>query len=132
MTYKSFKQILKESNTIKLSDIYEEDELYDESEVLYQWISPEDHDHDFTIHTMQPEELLKLQTAFGEDTVYDAYNTHASREQKKIVQDKIKNFDNNRIVVIANKTLIDGNHHVIAAIKLNKPARYIDIYEEYP
>jgi hypothetical protein len=86
-------------------------------------------DFEFPVHVMEPDQLTQLQTAFGEDTVIDAYNEHAAASQKRIVKDKMKNFDPNRIVVIANKTLIDGNHHVVAAILLGKPVKYINLYD---
>ena len=117
-------------NTITLNDLYDWHELNDESETLYHWTSPPDHDIPFTVKTMQPNDLKKLTTSTGDMTILNAFNKFADQEQKQLVKDKIKNYDKNRIIIIANNTIIDGNHHTIAAILSNNPAKYIDIYDE--
>lgn len=45
------------------------------------------------------------------------------------MRQKSKNFDNDRIIVVMNKTVLDGNHHLIAGILTNKPIKYIDVGE---
>jgi len=117
-------------NIITLNDLYDWDELNDESEMLYHWTTPENHDMPFTVKTMQPEQIKQLKTPINDMTILNAYNQFAGQEQKQLVKDKIKNYDKNRITVIANETVIDGNHHLIAAILSNNPAKYIDIYDE--
>jgi hypothetical protein len=54
---------------------------------------------------------------------------HGTREQKELVLQKMKRFDPKRVVVIAGTTLLDGYHHVMAAIKMKQSVRYINIYE---
>jgi hypothetical protein len=117
-------------NTIKLTDLYDYDELNDESEILYHWITPESETQSFTIKTMQPNDIKNLTTHNNDMTILNAYKQFADKDQKKLVKYKSKNFDHNRIIVIANNTLIDGNHHAIAAILTNNPTKYINIYEQ--
>jgi hypothetical protein len=122
-------QIISE-NTVTLNDLYDYDELNTESEMLYHWTTPQDHYIPFTVKTMQPEQLKKLKTPKNDMTVLDAFKQFADSEQKQLVKYKSKNYDHNRIIVIANNTVIDGNHHLIAAILTNNPTKYIDIYDE--
>lgn len=117
-------------STITLNDLYDYDELNDESETLYHWTTPEDYDKKYEIKIMQPNQLKNITTPNGDITVLDAYKQFADKNQKQLVKSKAKNFDHNRIIVIANNTIIDGNHHTIAAILTNNPVKYIDIYDE--
>jgi hypothetical protein len=118
------------SQKIRLQDLYDDYELNDSSEAKYNFLSPEDLNKQFTIKTMSPQEMKNLKTHFGDNTVIDVYKNFATPDQKQIVDDKIKYFEHDRIVLIANKTLLDGYHHVVAGILSNRPVKYIDIYEE--
>lgn len=122
-------QIITE-NTITLNDLYDDSELNDETEDLYHWTHPDQHNTQYAIRTMFPDQIKKLKTSHGDMTLIDAFKQFATPDQKRLVKSKAKNFDHNRIVVIANNTVIDGNHHLIAAIASNNPVNYIDIYEE--
>lgn len=114
---------------IKLNEIYDEEELTDSSEYRYDYITEEDLDRDFTVRTFSPDEAKQLLTPIGDATVWSSYSDHASEDQRSIVEYKSKFFDDSRIVLIANNTLLDGHHHLIAAILSNKPVKYIDLYE---
>jgi hypothetical protein len=114
---------------LRLDEIYDKEQLEDPSEALHQFISPEDLDVAFPVKTMQPSEVAKLETFRDTSTIMEMYEACAGPKQKKIVRDKMKRFDASRVIVIAGTTLLDGYHHAIAAIKLNKPVRYINIYD---
>lgn len=112
---------------IKLSDIYTEKELWDEDEAIYHFVNEDDFDKDFEVQQMSAEQAKNLKTIKGDMTAFDAFMEFADEDQQSIVQYKIENFDPNRIVVVSGDHLIDGNHHVMAAISLGKPIYYIDV-----
>lgn len=114
---------------LRLDEIYDEEQLEDPSEALHEFISPEDLDVAFLVKTMQPAEIAKLETFRDTSTIVEMYESGAGPKQKKIVEDKMKRFDASRVIVIAGTTLLDGYHHAIAAIKLDKPVRYINVYD---
>lgn len=114
--------------TVKLSDLYDYDEFSDDSEALHDFTEESDYDKSFVVKSMNPETAKKLQTFRDDMTVIDAYDDFATKEQKNLVKWKMRNYDNDRIVVIAGKTLVDGNHHVVAAILSGKPIKYIDLH----
>jgi hypothetical protein len=119
-----------QTETVSLTDFYDESELNDTSEALHEFVSEDDFNTKFTVRLANSDQLKTLKTHMGEDTVLDVFNDFATEEQKQIVQNKIDRWDSTRIVVIANQTLLDGYHQVIAAILSNRPQKYIDIYEE--
>ena len=117
------------NESIKLTDIYDYDELHDETERLYNYIDDEDLKRDFTVRNMSPQEARTF-TVGGDNTlIMDAYKNFASREQKRLVKEKMKYYDYNRIVVVMNKTIIDGNHQIVAGILAKQPIKYIDLAE---
>jgi hypothetical protein len=121
---------LTESNTTTLNDLYDYDELNDETETLYHWTNPDQFNTPYQIQIMQPNQIKTLTTPNSDITVLDAYKQFATKEQKQLTKYKAKNYNHNRIIIIANNTIIDGNHHAIAAIISNNPVKYINIYEE--
>lgn len=116
-------------NTIKLTDLYDEDELNDSTEQLSQYIDEHDYDKDYVIRVMSPEAAKTYLTPMNDMTVYESFINFATKEQKKVVKEKSKHYDNNRIIVVMNKTVVDGNHHLIAGILANKSIKYIDVGE---
>ena len=124
---KLFEDIM-ENETVKLSDLYDYDEFMDTSEALHDFSDKSDYDKTFTVHEMSPESASQLKTCRDDTTVINSYKDFASKEQKSIVKDKMRNFDADRIVVIAGTTLVDGNHHVVAAILSGKPIKYINLH----
>lgn len=115
-------------NTKKLSDLYDGYELNDESEAMYNYISEDMLDKEFLVQTASPTFLRKLKTFRNDITVFDAFKNFADKDQIDLVKYKMNNFDPNRIVIVANETLLDGYHQVIAAIMSNRLQKYIDIY----
>lgn len=111
---------------VRLIDLYTPSELRDESERLAHSVSVMEWDIWLPVRTMSAEEARGIKTRAG-NSVLSAYEKEATKQQKKIVAEKIKDFDDSRIIVLELDEIIDGNHHLIAAIKLDKPVRYIDL-----
>lgn len=112
MNYKNLLTLLEDvGETIGLLDLYEPDELYDTSEVLHDWVDRAMEDFEFPVHVMEPDQLTQLQTAFGEDTVIDAYNEHAAASQKRIVKDKMKKIMGSGVNEIIHRVHSGSIHH---------------------
>jgi hypothetical protein len=114
--------------TVLITDLYDYDELQDESELLSQYAPPMDWDKPLTVKTMTREEMLDLKNQ-NWDPVVNVYKTDAMRSQRKIVSQKKKSFDENRIIVTCDNQLIDGYHHFIAAYQLGKLLKYVALAE---
>lgn len=114
---------------IRLIDIYSPSELADESETIAHEVSPMEWDQPLTVRSMTPEEALSIESRQKGLRLIDSYTKDASKKQKKIVADKIAEYDEERIVVLCDNTIVDGNHHVIAGILSGKPILYVDLSE---
>lgn len=116
--------------TISLDEIYLDDysALDDDSELINQFVSPSDYSIPMPLKEMSPTEAANRLRLDGEP-IMDVYGEHATDDQKEIVQDKIDRFDKNRVVVLNGNMVLDGNHHVVAAIISGKPFKYVDIQE---
>ena len=117
------------TNTIKLSDLYDDSELNDETEAIYNFIDKDDLNREFVVHTMTPEQAKSVKTHRGDTTVYQSYKDFASDDAKQLIRDKISMWDTDRIIVLMNDTLLDGNHQLIAGIEKKEPVKYIDLAE---
>ena len=115
--------------TIKLTDLYDDNELNDETEIMYNFIDVDDSNRNFKVHTMTPQQAKNIKTASKDTTVYQSYKDFATKEAKLLVNEKIKYWDRDRIILLINDVLLDGNHHFIAGIKTNKPIKYINLAE---
>lgn len=113
--------------TVKLTDIYSDDELNDVSEVIHAYIDDDTISKEFTVRTLSAEEAKNLWTHRGDMSVIEAFKHFADKEQKTRVREKMKNFDPNRIVVLDGRKVLDGNHQVVAAILSDNEMKYIDI-----
>ena len=117
---------------VTIFDVVSDETLNDQDEAISEFINPEEerfHNYRYKILQLSPSKAKTLfLSATGETPVYKAFQ-NASPSQRKIVKEKIKNFDDERVIVASNRTLLDGYHHLIAAIQLNKPISYIDIQQ---
>lgn len=52
---------------------------------------------------------------------------YANAEQREVVSNKVSNFDENRIVVLDGNEIVDGNHHVLAAVRTERPIKYLNL-----
>ena len=113
-----------------IPDLYEdEEEVFDTSEIRSEFIDESDLEKEFTIKVMEPQVAKTIESSISNSTVWEVYNASSSNEQKKLVQYKVKNWDDDRIVLLMGKTLLDGNHHLIAGILSNNKIKYIDLSE---
>ena len=113
--------------TITMDELYPDG--FERGEILNDFVTPSEMSIELPIKTMTAKEASKLEAPFSSENILDVYNDHATSSQKKLVKDKMKKFDKNRIVVIENKTVLDGNHHVIAAILSNNSIKYVDLMD---
>lgn len=113
--------------SILITDLYDTHELTDESEALGHVAPPIYWDDPLTIKSMSAEQAKATVMARGDLTLWDAYERDASKKQKAIVARKAKSYDTNRVVVLDGTEIIDGNHHVIAAILTGNPILYVDL-----
>lgn len=118
---------------VKLTDIYQGSELRDENELLVRVLDDIGRiptlKFEFTVHTMPAAQAAKIKMFGQTRTVLAAFKKTAVGAQKKVVKDKVKNFNNDRIVVLMGGDMIDGHHHLIAAIQTGNPISYIDLDE---
>lgn len=117
-------------STITLADIY--DGAYpDQDEVIWNYVGDSDFDIPFEINTMQPFVLDQvLCQQYGVEDIEDLYDK-MQPEQEEII-DHYKNDPNlsQKVIVLYQDRIIDGNHRAVAAVLANKPIKYIDVSEE--
>jgi hypothetical protein len=114
---------------MNLADIYSEDELNYDAELIYNQIRDDILGFDFTVSSMDPEGIAALLAPDGASTVLGTFDNFADREQRELVLDNVEDFDTERVVVVTGRTLIDGYHHVIAAHKTRRSVPFIDLAE---
>jgi hypothetical protein len=117
------------SRLVSIFDIVDEETLNDPQEYIYDLIDPEEEkQYRYEVKTISPEKAVTQFKTVAEDmTVLEAFEDHAIEDQINIVKDKMKHFDSERVIVTSNNKVIDGNHHLVAAIKSNKPINYVNL-----
>lgn len=118
---------LQEGETARLIDLYGEAELEDETETISHFVGPEDYEVALPIKTISAADLTKLRTAAGDMSVIEAFEEFAEPSQVKIVKEKMKAFEADRVIVLDGDRVIDGNHHVLAAYRHGRPVKAIDL-----
>lgn len=115
---------------ISLDEIYLDDDspLDRDNEIINNFVSPMDYDIKMPVRTMNANEASTRILVDGRPLI-EVYKDHATDDQKETVQYKIDRFDKNRIVVLNGDMVLDGNHHIIAAILSNRPLKYVDIQD---
>lgn len=113
---------------MQLTDIYSDAELYDEEEILglrlqeYDWRGI-----DLPVREMSAEEVTRLCGRDGVSTVIAIFRAFAEPWQRELVREKVRDFDAGRIIIVEGNVVVDGNHHVVAAVRKKKPIFYIDL-----
>ena len=46
------------------------------------------------------------------------------------VKEKMRDFEEDRIIVLEGDRVLDGNHHLVAALQLGRPVLCIDLEED--
>lgn len=113
---------------VRITDLYEPHELTDESERIAHCAPPMNWDDPLTVRSMSAHEARQIITPAG-NTVWDAFQSDASKGQKRLVAQKVKDFDPDRIIVIEDDTIVDGNHQLVAAIMADHPVLYVNLSE---
>lgn len=116
--------------TIRLTDIYTGAELMDETEMLGLAVCGNDFERDLRVTLLSASGLATL--THRDETVIELYEREATKSQRSLVKRKMKNFDEDRIVVVEGTDLIDGFHHVIAAHLLGRDVQVIDLCQDDP
>lgn len=113
--------------TVSLLDLYTASELTDETELLGRlglgsmyWKVK------IPVRIMSPEDARECVNA-RDEPIFDAFTHYATKRQRQLVDRYARDYDHDRIIVLEGDTVIDGNHHLIAAILANQPVRYIDL-----
>ncbi len=112
--------------TVLITDLYSTRQLSNEREAICDYAPPVDWDKPLVVRQMTASVAAGLQSGSGTD-VMDTFETNSTQAQKRIVEKKMKNFDESRIVVLCGQDIVDGNHQVVAAVKLGKPVLYVDL-----
>ncbi len=116
---------------MKLTDLYTNAEIRDESEALPHFVDMEDLDFDFFVKTMDNSLIGELLTWRGDKFLVASMNEYATPEQIDLINSMAETFDKDRCVVVDNGRVIDGYHHIMAAYKINEDVRYIDLNDVY-
>lgn len=112
---------------VRLTHLYSERDLNDEEEALYHHISKDYADAEFAVAEIPHDQLFALLTRLGDMSVIEAFEDLADPDSLDIVKDKVQDFDADRIIVLCEQRVIDGNHHVAAAFQSGRGVRSIDL-----
>ena len=116
--------------TITLDQIYD-GHTPDRDEHIWNYVSHNDFNIPFTIHTIQPMVLRNiLEIQYGVDDIEDLFHK-IQPEQEEIIKQYTTHPNLHQEIIILNKDrVIDGNHRALAAVLAKKPIRYIDVSED--
>jgi hypothetical protein len=117
---------------MKLTDLYDQEMLDDESEFLCHHITEAALSHEFEVREMAHDQIANVTTPLGDMTVIEALETHADKDQRDFIEALANDFDRERIIVLDGMRAIDGNHHLAAAHLSGGQVRYIDLSEVPP
>ena len=123
---------------MKLTDLYDLDELLDTRHHLGCILDSyglKTADVDFDVHVIPHDRLSEI-TNWNGISILAAYKEFAHADQHALVQEKTQDFDTDRIVILDGKppsmTIIDGNHHVVAAILAGQEIKAINLSDDEP
>ena len=123
---------------MKLTELYDLDELLDTRQHLgciLDSYGMKTADVDFEIHDIPHDRLSEILTWNG-NPILMAYEKFAHANQRTVVEEKIRDFDIDRIVILDGKppsmTIIDGNHHIVAAGLSGQGIRAINLSDDEP
>lgn len=117
---------------ITLGELYRDDStLFDPTEALGRWLDDAGMcalDTAFTVREMALPEAGRLVGMDGETPVLELFRTLGRRSKSRaIVKEKMRDFEEGRIIVIEGDKVLDGNHHLVAALQLGRPVLVIDM-----
>lgn len=112
---------------MRIQDLYPEDDLDDEIDLLFSELSDEALEFDFEVRSLTHAETSQALTPIGDLTVAEAMHDLADADQWEIVRYKQENFDAQRVIVMRGESVIDGNHHLMAAHLSGRGVNYIQL-----
>lgn len=115
--------------TIKLTDIYDERDLWDEDEAISIHVDDASLKLSYEKRVIPHADLASLVSMDGTSTVISVYEDHGDEDQKELVAWKVKEFEEDRVIVIMGNVVIDGNHHLVAAHLSGRDVTAIDLNE---
>lgn len=116
----------KVGDMVAMSELYSNSELMDESELLYNFLSPKDYDTPVVVRSATPDFLRELTGRNPDMGVEEEFDAYASQSQRRYVE-KMMNDLTGEIVVVYGDQAVDGFHRIVAAIKSNTPLMYVDL-----
>lgn len=112
---------------MRLSDIYTQSELDDDESEIFPHVAEEDLVTEFTPVEIPADRVAALM-ATDIETVLETWE-HAEDWQEELVEEKRRNFDAQRVILLRGDVVIDGHHHVMAAILEGRSVTAIDLEE---
>ena len=116
---------------MKIQDLYPEEDLDDEIELLLSELSDDALEFEFEVRSLTHAQTARALTPIGDLTVAEAMHSLADADQWEIICHKQENFDAQRVIVMRGESVIDGNHHLMAAHLSGRGVNYIQL-EDVP
>jgi len=116
---------------MKLDELYTNAQIRDESEALSHFVDMDDLDFDFSVKILNKHHIEELLTWRGDMYLLDSMRDQATPEQIDLIKSMADDFDHERCVVIDNRRVIDGYHHIMAAYQIGEDVQYIDLNDVY-
>lgn len=114
--------------TVRITDIYSNAEIMDETEMLFTALDGRGWEgHDFVVRTVPPSEMRHMVGSDFETPILQLFEENASEESRSLVRENVGDFDETRILVADRQMLVDGYHHFVAALELERSVRLIDL-----
>lgn len=119
-------EFLRESK-ITLQDLYKGD-FPDRDETFWDYVRPNEFDIPLEIKTLPKHKLtIMLQSQYRVEHLDELFD-YMDDEQKETIDRYINDSNlSNKIIVLADHRIIDGNHRALAAAMKGVPINYIDL-----
>ena len=85
--------------------------------------------YELPVKTITVDQMKQLIPWLGQEPVMETFKQYATKEQKALVAQYMKQNLSNEIIVVYGKYLMDGHHRVVAAIKSGQNMKKVDIYD---
>lgn len=115
------------TNSISLRDLYNGD-FPDRDELFWEYVRPGEVDTPLTIHQLSAAELkIMLLSQYRAKNLGKILGMIDGDRTGLITQYQNDPSLSNKVVVVCDDLIIDGNHRALAAALGNKPINYIDL-----
>lgn len=122
-----FKEIISESTTT-LKQMYQGD-YPDRDEMFWDYVRPDEFDRDLEIQKLSPFKLKMMLTSHYQVEDLEELVDMIDEEDRLELLQRYQTDPNlsNRIIVVADGMIVDGNHRALAAALTNRPINYVDL-----